>query len=457
MKSISFSCAIALLAFAFSARPATVTYTPGTGVLLYPENFFEANSNSIVQAIAGAFPGTGDVVGPASSTTNNIAVFADATGKLLADGGVAISALATESEVAAGYEPLNANKYQGTNSVLTTLGTLNGGSLTNLNASSIASGTLSSNLLPSAVSFTTLNAGTINATAVVGDASGLTGINATNITAGTLPDARIDATIARTNAPTLHSPTLLTPALGVASATSLTLGATNIVTDLALKAPLASPALTGTPTVNSTNLMAEVDGKQPLDADLTTLGIGNGVNLTNLNATVAFGSGTIPTNRMAASITGKQDALVNSAGLAGALSDETGTGVAAFATAPTFTGATLNGSVVFGQSDLAAHSDLTNFVVNPTVAPYQLINGILTNALPWIRILHATNVAAGRQTTVLFCAGTNASVNVFLSPQFARNTNSVTVTTGQILPISFYGYGSSPTNVIATLGTIYTR
>ena len=53
------SVAIALLAFAFSARAATVTYTPGTGVLLYPENFFEANSNSIVQAIAGAFPGTG--------------------------------------------------------------------------------------------------------------------------------------------------------------------------------------------------------------------------------------------------------------------------------------------------------------------------------------------------------------------------------------------------------------
>ena len=57
MKSTS--VAIALLAFAFSARAATVTYTPGTGVLLYPENFFEANSNSIVQAISGAFPGTG--------------------------------------------------------------------------------------------------------------------------------------------------------------------------------------------------------------------------------------------------------------------------------------------------------------------------------------------------------------------------------------------------------------
>jgi hypothetical protein len=207
---------------------------------------------------ATASSGTGDVVGPASSTTNNIAVFADATGKLLADGGVTVASLATEAEVAAGYEPLNANKYQATNSVLTTLGTLDGAALTNLNASGIASGTLSSNRLPADVSFTTIDVGAINATSVVGDASGLTGINATNITAGELADARIPAGIARTNAPTLHSPVLLTPTLGVASATSLTLGETNVVTELALKAPLASPVLTGTPTVNGTNLMAAI-------------------------------------------------------------------------------------------------------------------------------------------------------------------------------------------------------
>ena len=327
--------------------------------------------------------GTGDVVGPASSTDDNIATFDGTTGKLIQDGGTSIANLATEAEVAAGYEPLNANKYQATNSVLSTLTTLNGAALTNLNASNLASGTLSSNRLPADVAFTTAGIGTITATTVTGDGSGLTNLNGTYIASGTVAEARIDSAIARD------------------SEVSGTY------------APLASPALTGTPTVNGTNLMAEVNGKQGL--------------------------------------------LVNSSGLASALSDETGTGVAAFATAPTFTGATLNGSVVFGQSDLAAHSDLTNFVVNPTVAPYQIINGILTNALPWIRILHATNIAAGRQTTVLFCAGTNASVNVFLNPQFARNTNSVTVTTGQILPISFYGYGPDNTNVIATMGTPYTR
>ena len=182
--------------------------------------------------------------------------------------------------------------------------------------------------------------------------------------AGTLPDARLAATIARTNAPTLHSPALLTPTLGVASATSLTLGATNVVTELALKAPLASPALTSP---------------------------------------------------------------------------------------------TLNDTVTFEQTTLAAHAAVTNFVADPTVSPYQTINADLTTAFTGVRFLHATNVAAGRQTTVLVFAGTNAAVSVALNSQFAFNTNLVALTTGQVLPVSFYGYGSSPTNVIATMGTPYTR
>ncbi len=192
------------------------------------------------------------MVGPASSTDSVVALYDGTTGKRLKDGTLteaAINAHLTEAEASA--------LYQKTNSVLTTLGTLNGGSLTNLNASSIASGTLSSNRLPADIALTSLSAGTLTATSVSGDGSGLTNLNAANLT-GTISDARIAATIARTNAPTLHSPTLHTPSLGVASATSLTLGATNVVTDLALKAPLASPALTGTPTVNGTNLMAAI-------------------------------------------------------------------------------------------------------------------------------------------------------------------------------------------------------
>jgi hypothetical protein len=414
---------------------------------------------------AASAGGTGDVVGPASSTANNIAVFADETGKVIADGGVTVSSLATEAEVAAGYQPLDAD--------LTDLadGSLTGSKVgTGISADNITTGTITSNRLPAAVSFTTIDVGTINASAVVGDASGLTGINATNITAGELADARLVATIARTNAPTLHSPTLLTPSLGVASATSLTLGATNVVTDLALKAPLASPALTGTPTVNGTNLMAEVNGKQPLDADLTSLAAGTAIATAITNA-VAVGAPTLyaGTTNVASALAGKAP-LTSASLVTPDIGAATGTSltlgttnmVAALAlkaplASPTLASPTLNDTVTFEQATLAAHSAVTNFVADPTVSPYQTINADLTTAFTGVRFLHATNVAAGRQTTVLVFAGTNAAVSVALNSQFAFNTNLVALTTGQVLPVSFYGYGSSPTNVVATVGTIYTR
>jgi len=136
---------------------------------------------------------------------------------------------------------------------------------------------------------------------------------------------------------------------------------------------------------------------------------------------------------------------------------ETGTGAPVRATTPTLSSPTLSAGVLFSQSKLSAHSAVTNFVVDPTVNPYQIINPNITDSFTGIRFLHATNVSAGRQATVLVMAGTNASVTVNLNAQFAYNTNAVTLTTGQILPISFYGYGSNNTNVIATVGTVYTR
>lgn len=263
--------------------------------------------------------GTGDVVGPASSTTNNIAVFADATGKLLADGGVAISALATVAD------PV----FTGT----ATFDTINTSTLTVTNP------------FPAR--------GITNATASRFAVWGAD-YRLTNDVAETGTGAPVRAT----------SPVLVTPTLGAASATSMTLGATNVVTELALKAPLSSPTL-ASPTLNDT--------------------------------------------------------------------------------------------VVFEQTSLSSHSDVTNFVADPSISTYQAINSDLTTAFTGVRFLHATNVAAGRQTTVLVFAGTNAAVSVALNSQFAFNTNLVSLTTGQVLPVSFYGYGSSPTNVVATLGTIYTR
>ena len=66
MKTLSITL---LLAFAcFVSRGATVTYESGSGVLLYPTNLWRANSNEIVAAISGAFPGTGS--GNASTNAN---------------------------------------------------------------------------------------------------------------------------------------------------------------------------------------------------------------------------------------------------------------------------------------------------------------------------------------------------------------------------------------------------
>lgn len=107
-----------------------------------------------------------------------------------------------------------------------------------INADNITSGTLNSNRLPSAVAFTSVSVGTISATAVEGDASGLTNISGSNIASGTVAAARIDSAIARTNAPTLHSPVLLgSPTVPTAAAgTSNTVAASTKYVDDAVAA-----------------------------------------------------------------------------------------------------------------------------------------------------------------------------------------------------------------------------
>jgi len=135
---------------------------------------------------------------------------------------------------------------------------------------------------------------------------------------------------------------------------------------------------------------------------------------------------------------------------------ETGTGALVRSNTPVLSNPTLNDSVTFEQTVLSAHSSVTNFVVDPTISSYQTINAALTTSFVTVGFLHATNLAAGKGTTILVFAGTNATVTVSLSTVFPnRNTNSVTLTTGKILPVSFYAYGSNPTNVIATMGTVY--
>lgn len=118
---------------------------------------------------------------------------------------------------------------------------------------------------------------------------------------------------------------------------------------------------------------------------------------------------------------------------------------------PVLTNPQLTNGITFGQSSLSAHSAGTNFVVDPTINQYQLITVSNTNA---VRFLHLTNAAPGRQTVVLVNVTTNTTVTVALGAnQFAGTTNLVSLTQGQILPISFYCYGANNTNVIVTMPT----
>lgn len=333
------------------------------------------NSAGDIEATSIA-AGTGDVVGPASSTADTLAIYHSTTGKLLTNApAIAATNVQTITAAVAAYEPLNANKYQATNAALTALAAdpslyqSTNGSLTTLaSEGSTGSGAFvraDSPTLTGTWAFDSISTGTLTVTNPF-PARGITNATASRF-AVFGADYRLTNDVAETGtgAPVrANSPALITPTLGVASATSVAIGATNVVSELALKAPLASPAL-ASPTLNDT--------------------------------------------------------------------------------------------VTFEQTVLAAHSSVTNFVADPTVSPYQTINADLASSFVTVGFLHATNVAAGRQTTVLVFAGTNAAVTVSLAAQFAMNTNSVALTTGQVLPVSFYGYGSSPTNVVATLGTIYTR
>lgn len=242
----------------FGGEPRVPTAAPGTS------NTVAASTAFVADAVAGLGSGSGDVVGPPSSTTNNLAAFDGATGKLLKDSGIATTNVQTVTGSVAAFEPLNSNKYQATNAVLTDViesGSTGSGAFVRSNAPTITDPTL----------LGTVNTQTNNVDYLV----------VTNFV-GTLPAANIDAAIAR----------------------------------------LASPALTGTPTVNGTNLMAAVDGKEPLNANkyqatnaalttlagnpslyqatnanLTTLATLNGSALTNLNAS-ELRSGTVGTARL---------------------------------------------------------------------------------------------------------------------------------------------------------------
>lgn len=78
----------------FVGNPRAPTPAPG-------DNDFSIATTAFVQDL-----GAGKVDGPAISTNNGVALFNGATGKVIKDSGVQISALATNASVAATYAPL---------------------------------------------------------------------------------------------------------------------------------------------------------------------------------------------------------------------------------------------------------------------------------------------------------------------------------------------------------------
>lgn len=120
---------------------------------------------------------------------------------------------------------------------------------------------------------------------------------------------------------------------------------------------------------------------------------------------------------------------------------------------PTLTAPTLNDGITFEQTTPSAYSAVTNWVVDPTASQYQYI-ATATN----VNFLHATNAAAGRQTVFLIGRNTAGTSTVTIpSALFAYNTNTVDVAENEFVAVSFYYYGSDNTNVIATVGNVYSR
>ena len=239
------------------------------------------------------------------------------------------------------------------------------------------------------------------------------------------------------------SPTLVTPVLGVASATT--------INKIALTAPATGSTLTiadgKTLTSSNTLTLAGTDG--------STLNIGAGGTLgSNAISSSAFatlasptftGTVTVPTpftlgatsvtatgaelnfvsgvtSAIQTQINAKQSTLTNSAGLAGALSDETGSGSAVFATSPTLVTPALGAATATSVNGLGFTANATGFsVAGGTVSKTLTLSNTLT-------------FSGTDGSTLNVGAGGTLGANAFLSTSFAplaspTFTGTVTVPT----------------------------
>lgn len=279
------------LAFGAVSQAATVTYNPATGVLLYPVNFFEINSNLIVAAISGAFPGTGSgnastnvaqgwsasqtFNGPLLMGNTNLAskissLESSVGGKQAADpdlDDLADGSL-TGSKVGSGIDDDNVS-FDDADSVWTA--TTIGAALEEMNDS--------------------INSGVPNGTGAKVHWSQLLGVPA-GFADGTDDGAggggtnswKIDVNNVEVTEPSLDdTPTVSWDVTGSSITAIVPTGSitTNHLNPAAIAffASAANSALTGTPTVNGTNLMALLNAKIDSDPDLVAISALTGTGL----------------------------------------------------------------------------------------------------------------------------------------------------------------------------------
>lgn len=155
------------------------------------------------------------------TVSGTLTISSGLSGDIITSGTVAdariASTIARDSEVAAGYQPLDSD--------LTTLATLNGASLTNLNGTEIRSGTVAEARIDSAIARDSEVAAAYqpldsDLTTLAGNnGSALTSLNGSQISSGTVADARIDSAIARDSEVTTAIQTAFTNTVQVASVT----------------------------------------------------------------------------------------------------------------------------------------------------------------------------------------------------------------------------------------------
>ena len=204
--------------------------------------------------------------------------------------------------------------------------------------------------------------------------------------------------------------------------TAMTASASIPVADVTGAAPLASPVFSGTPSLPTGT------------TGITQTALTNNTTL----ATTAYADAAA-----GAAVTGKQNTLTNSSGLAGALADETGTGLAVFATSPILTTpnlgtpSTLVGTNITGTAaGLTAGTVTTN--ANLTGEVTSVGNATtLTNASVIAKVLTGYTAGAGTVAStdnilqaIQKLDGNNALRAPLASPTFTGTPSLPTGTTG---------------------------